>query len=147
MADDPILGDLVPVAPEELLLRGALGFPGRLRIEVGLSEPRFVRPQGRRTAREVLALQRALGGVSYPADRERVISEAGRWLGGHDGLRERLLGLPELTYGGEMEVLRKLSEPTAEALDPPLEAISDQSEAAAPPSAGSGNQDGSSASW
>src|SRR5487761_1485232 len=108
MAEDPLLGGLVPVEPEELLTRGALGAPGRLRIEVGLSEPRFAPPEGRRTPREELALRRALGGVSYPAPRERLLIEAGRWLAGHEDLRERLRGLPELTYGSELEVLGQL---------------------------------------
>jgi hypothetical protein len=65
VADPPPLGGLVPAEPEELLTRGALGAPGRLRIEVGLSEPRFARPEGRRTSKEEMALLRALGGVSY----------------------------------------------------------------------------------
>jgi hypothetical protein len=146
MAEDSNLGELVPVEPEELLTRGALGAPGRLRIEVGLSEPRFARPEGRRTSREELALLRALGGVSYPADRERLISEAGRWLGGHDGLRERLRGLPELIYGGELEVLRRLREPPTVHLESTPGDATDQSVEGGPPSTGAGNDDGSSAS-
>ncbi|MGA7173920.1 MAG: hypothetical protein WB020_10145, partial [Candidatus Dormiibacterota bacterium] len=104
MADDSPLGELVPVEPEELLNRGAVGAPGRLRIEVGLSEPRFARPAGWRTSRDEMALRRALGGVSYPADRERLLAEAGRWLVGKEHLQTILLRLPELTYGGELEV-------------------------------------------
>ena len=142
LADEPILGDLVPVEPEELLARGALGAPGRLRIEVGLSEPRFARPLGHRTAHDKLAMQRALGGVSYPASREQVISQAGRWLSGQESLREQLLRLPELTYGGELEVLRRLAEPGPAVPD----ADSDQPAEASSPSAGLGNQEGSSAS-
>jgi hypothetical protein len=145
MAEDSTLGELVPVEPEELLTRGALGAPGRLRIEVGLSEPRFARPEGRRTSREELALLRALGGVSYPADRERLISEAGRWLAGHDEIRERLRGLPELIYGGELEVLRRLREPPTEHLESTLGDASDQLVEGGPPSSGTGNDDGSSA--
>lgn len=142
MAEPSDLGELVPVAPEELLTRGALGEPGRLRIEVGLTEPRFAPRQGRRTPKEQLALQRALGGVSYPADRERLISEAGRWLGGYPRILERLSGLPELTYGGELEVLRKLAELSSA---PPI-SYRDQPSEPDPPSAGPGNQEGSSES-
>jgi hypothetical protein len=142
MTDVPELGDLVPVQPEELLTRGALGAPGRLRIEVGLTEPRFARPEGRPTSKDELALLRALGGVSYPADRERLLAEAGRWLNGHEELRLRLAELPELIYGGELEVLRRLAEPRPEV------AVmgADQAPDADVPSAGSGNEAGSSAS-
>jgi hypothetical protein len=142
LADQPELGELVPVAPEELLNRAALGVPGRPRIEVGLTEPRFAPRQGQRTPKDQLALQRALGGVSYPTDRERLIAEAGRWLGGYPRLQERLQGLPELTYGGELEVLRKLAELNLEQ-PPPSD---DQPSETEPPSAGLGNQEGSSAS-
>jgi hypothetical protein len=142
LAEEPDLGELVPVAPEELLTRAALGVPGRPRIEVGLTEPRFAPRQGRRTPKEQLALQRALGGVSYPADRERVLAESGRWLGGYPRLQERLRSLPELTYGGELEVLRKLAE-----LNLPQPPSSDaQASEPEPPSAGLGNQEGSSES-
>lgn len=142
MADEPLLGDLVPIAPEELLTRAALGAPGRLRIEVGLEGPRFAPAQGQRTPRDELAMRRALGGVSYPADRGRVISEAGRWLAGYQQLRDRLAALPELTYGSELEVLRRLSQPVSElAEDDP-----DREADPAPPSAAGGNQEGSSAS-
>jgi hypothetical protein len=141
VADPPPLGGLVPAEPEELLTRGALGAPGRLRIEVGLSEPRFARPEGRRTSKEEMALLRALGGVSYPADRERLLAEAGRWLGGHEAIRQRLSDLPDLVYGGELEVLRRLQEPVSE--EP---ASSDQEGGEEPGSAGVGNQDGSEAS-
>jgi len=142
LTDAPELGELVPVAPEELLTRAALGVPGRPRIEVGLTEPRFAPRQGKRTPKEQLALQRALGGVSYPADRERLMAEAGRWLGGFPRIQERLRGLPELTYGGELEVLRKLAE-----LDfvPPMPS-DDQASQPDAPSAGRGNQEGSSES-
>ncbi|HEY6538942.1 MAG TPA: hypothetical protein VI138_07905 [Candidatus Dormibacteraeota bacterium] len=141
MADAPKLGDLVPVEPEELLTRGALGAPGRLRIEVGLTEPRFGRPEGRRTAGEDLDLRRALGGVAYPATRERVIAEAGRWLRGKEAIQERLQTLPELVYGGEMEVMHRLEAP----LDP---GNGDPGQADEPgiSSAGPGNDGGSSAS-
>jgi hypothetical protein len=142
LPDTPDLGELVPVAPEELLARAALGMPGRLRIEVGLTEPRFAPRQGHRTPKEQLALQRALGGVSYPADRERLVAEAERWLGNYPRLQERLRGLPELTYGGELEVLRKL----AELRSPPPMSSADQASEPAPPSAGPGNQEGSSES-
>jgi hypothetical protein len=142
MTDVPELGDLVPVQPEELLARGALGAPGRLRIEVGLAEPRFARPEGRPTSKDELALLRALGGVSYPADRERLVAEAGRWLNGHEELRLRLAELPELIYGGELEVLRRLAEPR------PEDAVigADQAPDADVPSAGAANEAGSSAS-
>lgn len=142
LADEPDLGELVPVAPEELLTRAALGVPGRLRIEVGLTEPRFAPRQGQRTPKEQLALKRALGGVSYPADRERLIAEAERWLGSYPRLQERLQGLPELTYGGELEVLRKL----AELNSAPPTSIDDQASEPDVPSAGPGNQEGSSES-
>lgn len=142
MADQPELGELVPVAPEELLIRAALGVPGRPRIEVGLTEPRFAPRQGRRTPKDELALRRALGGVSYPADRERLIAEAERWLGGYPRLQERLQALPELTYGGELEVLRKLAELNLGQPTP----SEDQPSESEPPSAGLGNQEGSSAS-
>jgi hypothetical protein len=142
LPDDPDLGELVPVAPEELLTRAALGMPGRPRIEVGLTEARFAPRQGQRTPKEQLALLRALGGVAYPADRERLIAEAERWLAGYPRLRERLRGLPELTYGGELEVLRKLA-----ALDSvPPTSSDDQTSESDPPSAGAGNHEGSSES-
>ena len=142
VADEPELGELVPVAPEELLTRAALGVPGRSRIEVGLTEPRFAPRQGRRTPKDQLALQRALGGVSYPAERERLIAEAGRWLGAYPRILERLQALPDLIYGGELEVLRKLAE-----LDLPGPTPNDdQPSAAEPPSAGLGNHEGSSES-
>ncbi|MGC2192656.1 MAG: hypothetical protein WA751_10015 [Candidatus Dormiibacterota bacterium] len=146
MADDSLLGELGPVQPEELITRGALGAPGRLRIEIGLSEPRFASPEGQRTSSEELALLRALGGVSYPADRDQVVSQAGRWLGGHRGLQERLEGLPELTYGGELEVLGRLNQPLAEEQERLPEASSDQPPELEPPSTGAGNEEGSVAS-
>jgi hypothetical protein len=142
VADESELGELVPVAPEELLTRAALGVPGRLRIEVGLTEPRFAPRQGRRTPKDQLALQRALGGVSYPAERERLIAEAGRWLGAYPRILERLQTLPELTYGGELEVLRKLAELDLAGPTP----SEDQPSESEPPSAGLGNQEGSSES-
>ncbi|HVB54489.1 MAG TPA: hypothetical protein VNF24_09915 [Candidatus Acidoferrales bacterium] len=145
MADDSILGELVPVDPQELLTRGAVGAPGRLRIEVGLAEPRFARPEGQRTPRKELALQRALGGVSYPADRKQVIAGAGRWLGGHEELRERLAGLPDLIYGGELEVLRRLEEPPTEHPEPTPGISAAQSFEAVPDSAGLGKEEGSAA--
>ena len=141
MADVPPLGELAPVEPEELLTRGALGVPGRLRIEVGLAEPRFAPPQGQRTSQDELALLRALGGVSYPADRERLIAEAGRWLTGHDDLRQRLSGLPELIYGGELEVLRRLDQLAEE----DVAEVADQGADVGSISAGEGNDEGSSA--
>jgi hypothetical protein len=146
MADDSPLGELVPVEPEELLTRGAVGAPGRLRIEVGLSEPRFARPAGWRTSRDEMALRRALGGVSYPADRERLLAEAGRWLVGKDGLRALLLGLPELTYGGELEVLRRLSQLTSEESEQEVELSADQPAELDPPSTLPGKVEGSSES-
>jgi hypothetical protein len=142
LADEPDLGELVPVAPEELLMRAALGVPGRPRIEVGLNEPRFAARRGQRTPEDQLALQRALGGVSYPTDRERLITEASRWLAGHPSIPERLRGLPELTYGGELEVLRKL----AELESAPSMPSDDQASEPDPPSAALGNQEGSSES-
>lgn len=142
MADEPLLDDLVPVAPEELLSRAALGAPGRLRIEVGLEGPRFAPALGQRTPREELATRRALGGVSYPAGRERIITEAGRWLAGQERVRVRLSRLPEGTYGSELEVLRTLNRAESEPPDP----SPNQSSATVPPSAGEGNQEGSSAS-
>ncbi|MGH7642130.1 MAG: hypothetical protein ACRENX_03800 [Candidatus Dormibacteria bacterium] len=145
MADDAILGELVPIGTEELLNRGAVGAPGRLRIEVGLSEPRFARPQGQRTSRKDLALQRALGGVSYPADRAQVLAGADCWLSGHEDIRERLRGLPELTYGGEMEVLRRLGESTTQSTDSAPTGTSAQLEETDLDSAGLGNEAGSSA--
>ncbi|MGC1184853.1 MAG: hypothetical protein WBA31_06845 [Candidatus Dormiibacterota bacterium] len=141
MADVPTLGELLPVEPEELLTRGALGVPGRLRIEVGLDEPRFAPPQGQPTSKGELALRRALGGVSYPADRERLLAEAGRWLDGHDELRLRLSGLPELIYGGELEVLRRLDE----LAEVDVTEVADQGADEGPISAGEGNEEGSSA--
>jgi len=143
MAEDPLLGGLVPVEPEELLTRGALGAPGRLRIEVGLAEPRFASPEGRRTPREELALRRALGGVSYPAPRERLLIEAGRWLAGHEDLRERLRDLPELTYGSELEVLGQLQAQVPRAASEPE---GDHPSDADPPSSRAGKDEGSSAS-
>ncbi|HUY09166.1 MAG TPA: hypothetical protein VMW80_06910 [Candidatus Dormibacteraeota bacterium] len=146
MADDSPLGELVPLEPEELLTRGAVGAPGRLRIEVGLSEPRFARPAGRRTSVEEMALRRALGGVTYPADRDRLLAEAGRWLVGHDGLQSRLRGLPELTYGGELEVLRRLSQPTSDESEQEVELRVDQPAELERPSTLPGKVEGSSES-
>lgn len=142
VADESELGDLVPVAPEELLSRAALGVPGGPRIEVGLTEPRFAPRQGRRTPKDQLALQRALGGVSYPAERERLIAEAGRWLGAYPRILQRLQALPELIYGGELEVLRKLAELVIVEQTP----SDDQTSGSEPPSAGLGNKEGSSES-
>lgn len=143
MAEEPILKEVVPVEPEELLTRGALGSPGRLRIEVGLNEPRFAPPQGRRTPPEQLALSRALGGVSYPADRERVIAEAGKWLSSYPQLKQRLEWLPGIVYGGELEVLRRLAQLDSEVSRQLSDPEPDQTSEESPPSAGSGNQEGS----
>jgi hypothetical protein len=125
-----------------MLVRAALGNPGRPQIEVGISEPRFAEPRGRPTDPEELALRRALGGVAYPAGRERLVAEAGRWLASHPGLRDRLRDLPELTYGGELEVLRRLSDSEAEI---PERGPAGREDGTLP-SAGIGNQEGSSAS-
>jgi len=146
VAEDRVLAGLVPSEPEELLIRGALGTPGRLRIEVGLSEPRFAPRAGRRTPKAELALRRALGGVSYPADRDRVIAEAGRWLSQDQQARDRLAGLPELVYGGELEVLRRLDELSQLPVEPGSEPTPGQAEGSGPDSANPGNQDGSLAS-
>ena len=132
----------VPMSPEEMLLRAALGTPGRPRIEVGILAPRFEGPWGSPTGPEELALRRALGGVSYPARRDRLVAEAGSWLVKYRSLRERLSGLPDLTYGGEMEVLGRLSDAEAELRERRLAGGED----GALPSAGMGNQEGSSAS-
>ncbi|MGH7704948.1 MAG: DUF2795 domain-containing protein [Candidatus Dormibacteria bacterium] len=137
MADESLLKDLVPTSPEELLARAALGTPGRLGIEVGLSEPRFAPPRGQRTPKRELALRRALGGVSYPAGREQVLSQAGAWLTRQPDLLERLATLPEITYGGEQEVLQHLGLPRPPA---PVAAPTQP-----PDSAASANQEGSSA--
>jgi len=135
--DESELGPLLPVSPEELIIRAALGTPGRPRIEVGLAEPRFARAQGHRTPSDQLALRRALGGVSYPANRERVVAEAGPWLTGQEQLQQQLQGLPDLVYGGELEVLRRLRTPAADSRDGTTEPT--------PPSTGAGNEEGSSA--
>lgn len=90
------------------MARAALGAPGRLTIEVGLSGPRHTRPQGRRTEQREIALRRALGGVSYPADRSQLLAQAGAWLRQRAELVAVLEGLPEEVFGTEQEVLARL---------------------------------------
>ncbi|MGH7608591.1 MAG: hypothetical protein ACREOD_01415 [Candidatus Dormibacteria bacterium] len=127
------MADAEPAADAlaEKVRRAALGEPGQLEIEVGLEQPRFSVSRGRAEQPEAWALRRALGGVSYPASREQVSGQAGAWLRGQPGLRQRLELLPELTYGSELEVLGALAD---------LEAEEGGTE---PPSAAAGNPAGS----
>ncbi|MGH7611969.1 MAG: hypothetical protein ACREN4_08115 [Candidatus Dormibacteria bacterium] len=105
MAADP--GGLAPDL-EERVRRAALGEPGRLRIEVGMDEPRFGASRGRPEPESERLLRRALGGVEYPANREELLAAAGAWLTREPGLLERLATLPEGVYGSELEALAEL---------------------------------------
>jgi hypothetical protein len=126
------LSDLLPKVPlEELIMRAALGLPGRPPIEVGLSRARYAEPRGRPLGNRQLALQRALGGVSYPVDPQELVEQAQRWLQSFPELVEQLRTLPERIYGGELEVLRELELGVRQA-------------SPGPPSAGDGNEAGSS---
>lgn len=107
---DVDLSDLLPKVPlEELMMRSALGLPGQPAIEVGLSEPRYGEPRGRPWSNRRLVLQRALGGVEYPASRLELIEQARRWLAPFPDLIETLVRLPDSVYGGELEVLGELA--------------------------------------
>jgi len=126
------LSDLLPKVPlEELVMRAALGLPGRPPIEVGLDRDRYAEPTGRPMGNRQLALQRALGGVSYPVEPAELAQQARRWLQSFPDLVEQLCALPERVYGGELEVLRELE----------LDARQASPE---PSSAGGGNDAGSS---
>lgn len=125
------LSDLLPKAPlEELIMRSALGLPNQPPIEVGLHSPRYGQPRGTAMSNRQLALVRALGGVSYPADREDLVTQAERWLGSFPDLMEALGKIPDTVYGGELEVMRELESLEAEP---------------GPHSAGEGKDSGSSA--
>lgn len=103
------LSDLLPAVPlEELMMRSALGLPGQPAIEVGLSAARYGEPRGRPWSNRRLVLQRALGGVDYPASRSELLSRVRAWLEPFPDLIETLGMLPDSSYGGEMEVLREL---------------------------------------
>jgi len=113
---DVDLSDLLPKVPlEELMMRAALGMPGRPPIEVGLTRDRFAEPRGRHLGNRQLALRRALGGVSYPAEPTELVGQAQRWLQSFPDLVEQLRSLPERVYGGELEVLRELELGTTQA--------------------------------
>ncbi|HUY54829.1 MAG TPA: hypothetical protein VMV23_06695 [Candidatus Nanopelagicaceae bacterium] len=107
---DVDLSDLLPKVPlEELMMRSALGLPGQPAIEVGLAESRYGEPRGRPWSNRRLALQRALGGVEYPASRLELIEQTRRWLTPFPDLIETLVRLPDAVYGGELEVLGELA--------------------------------------
>jgi hypothetical protein len=126
------LSDLLPKVPlEELVMRAALGLPGRPPIEVGLGRDRFAEPRGRPMGNRQLALQRALGGVSFPVEPPELVQQAQRWLQSFPDLVDQLRALPERSYGGELEVLRELE-------------LGARRASPEPPSAGGGNDAGSS---
>ncbi len=99
-----------PADTEERLARGADGRPGRLRIEVGLREPRFAEPRGHANPGPEFALRRALGAVAYPAPKASLVALARPYLGDNPELERRLEELPERVFGGEMEVLELLQQ-------------------------------------
>ncbi len=106
---DVDLSDLLPKVPlEELLMREALGAPGQPPVEVGLQGPRFANPRGVPVGNLRLALLRALGGVAYPASREKVLDAARPWLRSSPQLAADLEALPPGDYGGEMDVICEL---------------------------------------